>query len=908
MSTNFIYINDVYFNNGVLEIISDRTSAQAVLENKDLHIKCKVNNNKIDIKEMILLNKIFLEQDGLYELKMIDEFPQILVVNSAPVTGKEYICKDYLINAGESKFNIDIYINNLNRIKIKISKIQEDIPNQKKLQNMIDNIQIDKEKLLFNLNINAIVDTEEDNEVLEVHNYFPNEVKFYLFDRFLENIVIIEPKNIDKNIFAFEFDIANILETEVEELKLVLVLDDEKYDYLLKQKMKLKKFVLNYGSDIKFAELVMGLNSIVLKSISTFKVKPIISKITYYDRVDFTGTLNYNCNFLQSEKYHLSVIIVSKDHKMEIQKDIVVSGNNFEFSLDKEDIVLMKEYSPEIWSLYLEIEKYGDEVIRQRLKFKESKKKSLLTKSLLFDNDNINFKAYLTKAKNELVIQSKNNITITKILYVFQKNNTLEIKYRTKENIENLLDEKLINTTIFNDFGTFNQKKIKKIGKQTFISYYKGDNVEEFITEAKKRGIKIQIKTNQDTCMSYIKELDLDTLYLNQWEKIQRTKKYKKMCDILYNKIFLKMPMKKNRIMFESFLGRNISGNPKYLYNQLVEDNLDKQYELIWILNNLEEPLEGNGKKVKRKSLTYYYYMATSRYWIFNCRQADEIKKRKGNIYLQTWHGTPLKKLGMDMDNVSMAGQTDINDYKRKFYNNSRRWDYLLAQNSYSREIFKSAFSFDKTILDGYPANDILYNKNNAKDITELKYKLGVPKDKKVILYAPTWRDDNFYKKGHYRMSIQLDLDKMQKELGNEYVILLRMHYLITNNLDIEKYNGFVYDYSQGYDIQELYLVSDVLITDYSSVMFDYSNLNRPIIFFTYDIEQYRDSLRGFYFDFEKEAPGPLVTDTEGVIKSLKCLGELNKKYSTKKKDFYNKFCHIDNGLAATNILKEILK
>lgn len=908
MSTNFIYINDVYFNNGLLEIISDRTSAQAVLENKDLSIKCKVNNSKIDIKEIILLNKIFLQQEGLYELKFIDEIPQSLVVNSTHVTGKEYICKDYLINAGKSKFNIDIYINNLNRVKIRISKVQEEISNQKLLQNIIENIQIDKEKLIFNLNINVIKDTEEDDEVLPVHNYFPNEVKFYLFDRLLENIVVIEPKNINKNIFEFEFDIANIFKVEVEELKLVLVLDGEKNDYLLKQKMKFKKIVLNYENDIKFAELVTSVKSIVLKSISTFKVNPIISKIVYSDGVNFIGSLNYNCNFLQSKKYYLSVIIVSKDQRMEIQKDIVVSGNNFEFYIDEEDIVLMKEYSPEIWSIHLEIEKDSNDIVRHRIKFKEDKKKSLLTKRLLLNNDDINFKAYLTKAKNELVIQSKNNITITKILHILQKNDELEIKYRTKENIENLLDSKLINTTIFNDCGQFEQKKIKKIGKQTFISYYKGDNVETFIEEAKKRGIKILIKTNEDTCMSYIKELDLDTLYLNQWEKIQRTKKYKKMCDILYNKIFLKMPMKKNRIMFESFLGRNISGNPKYLYNQLVEDNLDKQYELIWILNNLEEPLEGNGKKVKRKSLTYYYYMATSRYWIFNCRQADEIKKRKGNIYLQTWHGTPLKKLGMDMDNVSMAGQTDINDYKRKFYNNSRRWDYLLAQNSYSREIFKSAFSFDKTILDGYPANDILYNKNNAKDITELKYKLGVPKDKKVILYAPTWRDDNFYKKGHYRMSIQLDLDKMQKELGNEYVILLRMHYLITNNLDIEKYNGFVYDYSQGYDIQELYLVSDVLITDYSSVMFDYSNLNRPIIFFTYDIEQYRDSLRGFYFDFEKEAPGPLVTDTEGVIKSLKCLGELNKKYSTKKKDFYNKFCHIDNGLAATNILKEILK
>ena len=139
------------------------------------------------------------------------------------------------------------------------------------------------------------------------------------------------------------------------------------------------------------------------------------------------------------------------------------------------------------------------------------------------------------------------------------------------------------------------------------------------------------------------------------------------------------------------------------------------------------------------------------------------------------------------MDNVNMAGQTDINEYKEKFYNNSRRWDYLLIQNDYSREIFKKAFAFNKTILNGYPANDILYTENNKKSIDKIKDKLNIPKNKKIILYAPTWRDDNFYKKGHYRMNIELDLDKMQKELGNEYIILLRMHYLITNNINIEK-------------------------------------------------------------------------------------------------------------------------
>jgi CDP-glycerol glycerophosphotransferase len=134
------------------------------------------------------------------------------------------------------------------------------------------------------------------------------------------------------------------------------------------------------------------------------------------------------------------------------------------------------------------------------------------------------------------------------------------------------------------------------------------------------------------------------------------------------------------------------------------------------------------------------------------------------------------------------------------------------------------------------------------------------------------------------------------------------MHYLIMNTINIEDYKGFVYNFSEGYDIQELYLISDILITDYSSAMFDYSNLRRPIIFFAYDIENYRDSLRGFYFDFENEAPGPIVKTTDEVIFIINNIDNINNEYKSKQEVFYNKFCHIDDGSAAERITKHILK
>lgn len=300
--------------------------------------------------------------------------------------------------------------------------------------------------------------------------------------------------------------------------------------------------------------------------------------------------------------------------------------------------------------------------------------------------------------------------------------------------------------------------------------------------------------------------------------------------------------------------------------------------------------------------------MATSGKWIFNARQADEIIKRPETTYLQTWHGTCLKKLAGDMSSVDMGGNTDIEEYRNRFFKNTSRWDYLLAQNDYSKEIFARAFNFKKDIILGYPANDILYNKNNPSYINKVKEKLNIPKDKKVILYAPTWRDDAFYKKGHYKLNLELELDKMQKELGKDYVVIIKAHYLIANSINLSDYKGFAYDFSKGYDIQELYLISDILITDYSSTMFDYANLKRPMIFFTYDLEKYRDNLRGFYFDFEATAPGPIVKTTEGVIDSIKNIDSVTTEYKELSEAFYNKFCHVDNGNSAEKVVNILFK
>jgi CDP-glycerol glycerophosphotransferase len=382
-------------------------------------------------------------------------------------------------------------------------------------------------------------------------------------------------------------------------------------------------------------------------------------------------------------------------------------------------------------------------------------------------------------------------------------------------------------------------------------------------------------------------------------------KKMKKIVILLYRVEMKILPVNKKIIVFESNMGRNYTGNPKAVYEEMVRAGLDKEYRCYVILDNINTPIPGNAKKLRRTRVKYFFLMGIAGIWVSDSRMPKYIKKREGVHYIQTWHGTPLKKLALDMDSVNMAGDTNIERYKKNFYENTRTWDYLLSQNSYSTEIFKRAFAFDKKVLEiGYPRNDILFYGNNEEYIKGIKQKLGLPEDKKILLYAPTWRDNEYYDKGSYKFSNAMDFDKLMEKLGEEYVCIVKYHYLVKESLDWSPYKGFVYEFNMCEDIAMLYLAADMLITDYSSVMFDYSLLKRPMLFFTYDLENYKDNLRGFYFNFLEEAPGPVVRTTEELIDSI--LHYTEDTYRDKCEAFYKKYNHADNGKASEAVVELI--
>lgn len=370
------------------------------------------------------------------------------------------------------------------------------------------------------------------------------------------------------------------------------------------------------------------------------------------------------------------------------------------------------------------------------------------------------------------------------------------------------------------------------------------------------------------------------------------------------------IPVKHNVIMFESSNGRNYTGNPRYIYEEMVKQGLDKKYKCVWSLQNPEIEIPGKCVKIKRSRAKFLYYSLRSGFWIFDSRHQYYLKKSKNTKYIQTWHGTPLKKLALDMDKVNMSGHQDIEDYRAKFKESTSVWDYLISQNSFSSKIFKRAFAFNGKMLEiGYPRNDILVNENNEIKINEIKEKLNIDKDKKIILYAPTWRDNQFHESGIYKFATEMDFNAMQNALSDEYVLIVKFHYLVKDKIDWKKYGGFVIECNEMWDIQELYLISDILITDYSSVMFDYALLSRPILFFTYDMEFYKDNLRDFYFDINT-VPGPLIETTEELIEFIKnnTEEEYFEKYGDKYHDFREKYNEFDDGKASENIIRLIEK
>lgn len=364
------------------------------------------------------------------------------------------------------------------------------------------------------------------------------------------------------------------------------------------------------------------------------------------------------------------------------------------------------------------------------------------------------------------------------------------------------------------------------------------------------------------------------------------------------------IPINKKMVLFLSFHGRGFSDNPKAIFLEMQKDARFQDHTFVWAMKKGAMCQIEGATVIPYFTPLYFWYLARSKYWVCNCKLQNYVVKKKQQVYLQTWHGTPLKRLAHDIE-VSQSTtfyRSGMNiDQMRKTYDEDvKKYTYMISPNAFCTSVFQSAFKINKERLieTGYPRNDRL-STFTLQDVEAVKEKFHLPHDKKIILYAPTWRDDQFTAAG-YTFELKVDFKKWYEQLKEEFIIVYKPHYLIINAVDIpQELQEFVYPIDPKVDIDELYLVADALVTDYSSVFFDYGILRRPIYFYMYDLVEYAENLRGFYLDIYQDLPGKIYTQEDGLLQDLQHLTYDDQHAKT----FHELFHHKEDGHASQRVL-----
>ncbi|MFF0739011.1 CDP-glycerol glycerophosphotransferase family protein [Streptomyces sp. NPDC004111] len=360
-------------------------------------------------------------------------------------------------------------------------------------------------------------------------------------------------------------------------------------------------------------------------------------------------------------------------------------------------------------------------------------------------------------------------------------------------------------------------------------------------------------------------------------------------------------PLDNDLAVYACYWNRLPACNPLAIYQKAKE--LAPNVHGVWVIKPQQaEQMPDGIDYVVLNSPRYWEVMARAKYFVNNVNFPDHYVKRPGQVHLQTHHGTPLKRMGIDQARYPAANKgTSI----KKLLSRADRWDYSLSANQHSTEQWERVYPANFEHLNtGYPRNDIYYTAT-AKDIAAARTRLGIPPGKKALLYAPTMRD---YQTGFVP---HVDLERLSRELGNDFVVLVRTHYFYQQNSALQALqdNGTLIDVSAHSSVEELCLAADALITDYSSIMFDYANLDRPIIIYADDWHVYVET-RGVTFDLLSghlgDSPGALATTPDELISILREDCGDNQETARLRAAFRQRFCQFDDGNAAERAVRRL--
>jgi CDP-glycerol glycerophosphotransferase len=363
-----------------------------------------------------------------------------------------------------------------------------------------------------------------------------------------------------------------------------------------------------------------------------------------------------------------------------------------------------------------------------------------------------------------------------------------------------------------------------------------------------------------------------------------------------YYRVQRRAPIESDLAVFAAYWYRGYACNPRAIYEKVRE--LAPQVRGVWIVDRKHaRSFPADVPHVVSGTRAYFRALARAKYFVNNVNFPNDFVKRPGTIHVQTHHGTPLKTMGLDQRSAAVAGTRMNFD---RLLERSARWDFMVSSNPFSTAIWQRAIPGNYETLEvGYPRNDVLVEAGGA-DVDRIRGRLGLDPRQQAILFAPTHRE---YRKEYVPTA---DVAHLARELRDEFAVMVRAHYFYANRRPKDDAGqDSLFDVSDYPSVEELCLAADVLVTDYSSIMFDYAVLDRPIVIHAPDWDEYR-RLRGTYFDLLAEPPGVVTRTDDELVAAFRSGAVWSEDAARLRAAFREKFCSLEDGRAAERVVRRV--
>lgn len=356
-------------------------------------------------------------------------------------------------------------------------------------------------------------------------------------------------------------------------------------------------------------------------------------------------------------------------------------------------------------------------------------------------------------------------------------------------------------------------------------------------------------------------------------------------------------------VLFRSFYGENTSCNGLAVHRELRRRGTD--LSLYWVVKDHSVPVPEGGIPVVANSRQHHELLGAARYVFDNVHQPDFTTKRDGQVFVQTFHGYPFKAMGRPYWEKAGYPRHRIESFDRRMED----WDYVVSPARYATPLLREAFGVTGEVLEiGYPRNDVLVDAQAPDARARTRAALGIADSQRAVLYAPTYRDNLSTSEFASQMVDFLDTAAFSRAMGPDTVLLVRGHAMNARLAARTARTDGVVDVTDHPEISDLVLASDAAVLDYSSLRFDYAITGKPMVFLVPDLDVYKDKARGWLFDYEPTAAGPLVSTTAEVVDALRDPVRLEHDHAAARERFRADYTELDDGRAAARLVDAVMR